>query len=165
MERRCQIIIFFILLTGSASCQFISHSVVASLGNSYDNNFEIVQLTVGEAVIETFNDNTDYYYVTQGFQQPGLRTARFKYASNSVDFFPNPVLDNLLVVFNYTELTEYKVELYSIVGIFIEEHSISGAFEGYKMEVDFSSFPQGIYLIFIYSKSNSLLKSGKIIKL
>lgn len=165
MERRCQIIIFFILLTGSASCQFISHSVVASLGNSYDNNFEIVQFTVGEAVIETFNDNTNYYYVTQGFQQPGLRTARFNYASNSVDFFPNPVLDNLLVVFNYTELTEYKVELYSIVGIFIEEHNISGAFEGYKMEVDFSRFPQGIYLIFIYSKSNNLLKSGKIIKL
>ena len=165
MERRCQIIIFFILLTGSVSCQFISHSVIASLGNSYDNNFEIVQLTVGEAVIETFDDNTNYYYVTQGFQQPGLKTARFKYASNSVDFFPNPVLDNLLVVFNYTELTEYKVELYSIVGIFIEEHNISGAFEGYKMEVDFSRFPQGIYLIFIYSKSNNLLKTGKIIKL
>ena len=165
MKRWCQIIIFFILLAGLANCQFISHSVVGSLGNSYDNNFEIVQLTVGEAVIETFNDNTDYYYVTQGFQQPGLRTIRFKYSSNSVDFFPNPVLDNLLVVFNYTELTEYKVELYSIVGIFIEEHNISGAFEGYKMEVDFSRFPQGIYLIFIYSKSNNLLKTGKIIKL
>jgi hypothetical protein len=165
MKRRCQIIIFFILLTGSVNCQFISHSVIAALGNSYDNNFEIVQLTVGEAVIETFNDNTNYYYVTQGFQQPGLKTTRFKYSSNSVDFFPNPVLDNLLVVFNYTELTEYRVELYSMVGIFIEEHNISGAFEGYKMEVDFSRFPQGIYLIFIYSKSNNLLKTGKIIKL
>jgi hypothetical protein len=52
-----------------------------------------------------------------------------------------------------------------MVGIFIEEHNISGAFEGYKMEVDFSRFPQGIYLIFIYSKSNNLLKTGKIIKL
>ena len=164
MKRQCQLIIFYILLTSSVNCQSISHSVIASLGSSYDNNFEIVQSTVGEAVIETFYDNS-YYFVTQGFQQPGLRTARFKYSSNSVDFFPNPVVHNLLVVFNYTELTEYRIRLYSVIGIFIEEYNISGAFEGYKMEIDFSRFPQGIYMLMIYSQTNNLLKTGRIIKI
>ena len=164
MVRQCQLLIFFILLAGSVNCQSVSHSVISSLGSSYDNNFEIVQSTVGESVIETFYDGS-YYYLTQGFQQPGIKARKFRYSNNSVDFFPNPVFDNLIVVFNYAELTEYRIELFSITGIYIEKHNISGAFEGYKMEIDFSRFMQGVYLIFVFSTNNNLLKTGRIIKI
>jgi len=164
MVRQCQFLIFLILLTGSVNCQSVSHSVISSLGSSYDNNFEIVQSTVGESVIETFYDES-YYYLTQGFQQPGLKTKKFKYSNNSVDFFPNPVLNSLIVVFNYAELTEYRIELFSITGILMEYHNVSDAFEGYKMEINFSRFTQGVYLIFVYSTNNKLLKTGKIIKI
>ncbi len=164
MVRQCQFFVFLILLTGSVNCQSVSHSVISCMGSSYDNNFEIVQTTVGESVIETFYDGS-YFYLTQGFQQPGLKTKKFKYSSNSVDFFPNPVLSDLIVVFNYEEETEYTVELFSIVGVFIKKYDISGAFEGYKMEIDFSRFSRGIYLIFVYSANEKLIKTGKIIKL
>jgi hypothetical protein len=164
MVRQCQLLIFLILLTGSVNSQSVSNFVISSLGSSYDNNFEIVQSTVGESVIETFYDKS-YYYLTQGFQQPGVKTKKFKYSSNSVDFFPNPVVSNLIVVFNYAEETEYRIELFSITGVYIEKHNISGAFEGYKMQIDFSRFTQGVYLIFVYSTNNKLLKTGRIIKI
>jgi hypothetical protein len=164
MLRQCQFFVFLILLTGSVNCQSVSHSVISCLGSSYDNNFEIVQTTVGEPVIETFYDGS-YFYLTQGFQQPGLKTKKFKYSSNSVDFFPNPVLSDLIVVFNYEEETEYTVELFSILGVFIKRYNITDAFEGYKMEIDFSRFSRGIYLIFVYSANEKLIKTGKIIRL
>jgi len=158
------ILLFLFILTVSVNCQTITQSVVSSLGNSYDNNFEIVQWTVGEAVTETFTDNS-YYYLTQGFQQPGIETTKYHYSNNEIDFFPNPVIDNLLIVFNYPLLKEYKIRIYSIIGVFFHEINISGAFEGYKQSVDFSDFFQGIYLIYIYSSTGDLLKTGKIIKI
>ena len=164
MKRRCHLLLILIILTASVNCQTISRSVISSLGNSYDNQFEIIQWTVGEAVIETFYDNS-YYYLTQGFQQPGVKTIKYKYSTNEIDFFPNPVIDNLIIVFNYPELTEYRLKIYTIIGAFINEYKISDAFKGYKLSVDFSGFIQGIYVIFIYSPTGNLLKTGRIIKI
>ena len=164
MKRRCHLLLILIILTASVNCQTISRSVISSLGNSYDNQFEIIQWTVGEAVIETFYDNS-YYYLTQGFQQPGVKTIKYKYSKNDIDFFPNPVIDNLIIVFNYPELTEYRLKIYTIIGVFINEYKVFDAFEGYKLSVDFSGFIQGIYVIFIYSPTGNLLKTGRIIKI
>ena len=164
MKRRCHLLLILIILTASVNCQTISRSVISSLGNSYDNQFEIIQWTVGEAVIETFYDNS-YYYLTQGFQQPGVKTIKYKYSKNDIDFFPNPVIDNLIIVFNYPELTEYRLKIYTIIGVFIYEYKVFDAFEGYKLSVDFSGFIQGIYVIFIYSPTGNLLKTGRIIKI
>lgn len=164
MKLRCKLILIPILLTASVNCQTISRSVIATLGHTYDNQFEIVQWTAGEAVIETFYDES-YYYLTQGFQQPGIKTIKYKYSRNEIDFFPNPVTDELIIVFNYPELTKYRLKLYTIIGVFINEYIISDAFEGYKLSVDFSGFTQGIYVIFIYSPAGSLLKTGRIIKI
>ncbi len=158
------LMLILLMLTASAYSQTISRSVISSLGQFYDNQFEIVQWTVGEAVIETFYDDS-YYYLTQGFQQPGVETTKYQYSHNDIDFFPNPVTEYLLIIFNYPLLKEYKIKVYSIIGVFINQINIVDAFEGYKLSVDFSGFVQGIYLIYIYSPEGHLLKTGRIIKI
>lgn len=165
MKLRCHLwLILYIILTTSVNCQTISRTAISSTGNFYDNGFEIVQWTAGETVIETFYDNS-YYYLTQGFQQPGIETTKYHYSHEEIDYFPNPVIDDLIIVFNYPQLTEYKIKLYSIIGVFIDELDITGAFEGYKHSLDFSGFFQGIYIMYIYSSEGYLLKTGRIIKI
>lgn len=164
MKLRNHLMLILFMLTISSYCQTISRSVISSIGQFYDYDFEKVQWAVGESVIETFYDNS-YFYLTQGFQQPGIETIKYHYSHNEIDFFPNPVTDDLLIVFNYPLLTGYKIKLYSIVGVFINEINIADAFEGYKLSIDFSGFVQGIYILYVYSSEGALLRTGRIVKI
>ena len=65
------ILLFSIVFTTiSINAQTLSKDVISSGGDFLSNNSYSISSTIGESVVETFNNNG--YFLTQGFQQPSL---------------------------------------------------------------------------------------------
>jgi len=107
------ILLFFVNLSFG---QFTTPEAISSGGDSYNQPFGKMEVTFGETVIETLNENN--IFLTQGFQQSHFFAVAIEEnaVSDDIDFnvYPNPATDELNILWNIDETV--LIFLYDLKG-------------------------------------------------
>jgi len=155
-----------LLITLQASSQSLVRSVISVTGNTSVENNGIMSYSVGEAVTGSLFTSSNI--LTQGFQQPSLRNSfdeeAAKLAINAVEVFPNPVIDNLTILFNIRYNKILYADLFSSRGTVIinAKYSIT---ESGSITIEMGKYPSGLYVIHLYSKDKQIDRVFKIEKM
>ena len=158
------IVLFAICLTGDVSCQSIARWVITPMGNQYDNNFQIVQATMGEPVVLTVTDSTTFF-LTQGFQQPSSSELPDEEYKITIVIYPNPVRNSIAIEFYVKDVDDFTVDVRDMLGKLILSNKVYDVYSGQVEFFDFNSFSQGIYFVYVYSGNEEMTIVEKIIKL
>lgn len=154
--------IFSIIITITISCRIVnSQQVVSNMGASLQNSSGSISFTLGEPVIATLSASDGI--VTQGFHQTKLTVTAIEEnlgSPMSVKVFPNPTTNVLYVSLDCDEIRHIKLVLYDISGKILTAINADKDF----MEVDFSGYLPGTYIIKIY-KGRMTLGAYKIVKI
>jgi len=89
----------------------------------------------------------------------GSHISKNSIIDNTVDLFPNPVIESLLIHRPVSQITNYKIYIFDINGEILQTKSSEDEYTS----IDFSYFPSGIYFLNIIDNNVSYIK--KIIKL
>lgn len=96
--------------------QFTTPEAISSGGDSYSQPFGKMEVTIGETVIETLNDNN--IFLTQGFQQSHFFAVAVEENTVPQDtgfsVYPNPATDELNILWNIDETV--LIFLYDLKG-------------------------------------------------
>jgi hypothetical protein len=155
-----------IFMTGVSFGQRLSREVIGAYGNYYNNNFFNISATTGETMVSTFQAE-EGNFLTQGFQQPSLSSIHNERLLDSINIYPNPVVPDveLTITFCIKEVNSYTVEIYNITGAKVYVSRYNDVIFNQHVNIDFSSFTEGIYLVHVYSGDGKWNQTLKIIKL
>jgi len=106
------------------------------------------------AVDDNGNSGTSDPVVVNVVGQTGL----YKPTADVLEFYPNPVSDELQLIMNDNFQGNRYFILYSSTGNAI----LKGSFSGSEYVLDFSSFPEGVYVITVSGEEGNIIR--KIIK-
>jgi Secretion system C-terminal sorting domain len=135
----------------------LSQEVVSASGNSYSNASLQVDFTIGEVVLESFYNSS--YIVTQGFHQPILNTVLgINTEAYEIELYPNPVKQQLQVVFN-NPTHDIKYHLVDIQGNIFSK----GVLHEKETTLNLMDYQPGVYFL-VLSNTEYQLKTYKIIK-
>jgi len=160
---RLLFIIIGVLIVLASVGQSLTPVVVATGGGTYQNNYAIIDITIGETVTETIG--SDDYILTQGFQQGHFRITDIETILTKdvdVQVFPNPTNGQLNISFFSDVYIEYYIHCYSNDGKLILKKLTSGS--TYNDMINLSQMPPGTYYLEIVSTDKANRKTCKIIK-
>jgi hypothetical protein len=149
--------------------QSLGRFAITTAGNISENGGYYLNHTVGEAFTGT--EFANFHFLTQGYQQPSLINQNdppsYRESLDAIDVYPNPVssqVDDLLTVsFRVKELTHYFINVYDVRGSRIMNYSLENM-SSQDVQLDFSSFGQGIYFVHVYSSNRKMDRHFKIEK-
>ena len=146
------IILILLQIPYFAVAQNVDQYVVGSAGNHHSNESISISWTIGEVVVETHELPSGG--LTQGLHQFELEVITLIEGPQSFtgDVFPNPTM-HILNVESLGKGESYI--LYNSKGQILQNGKLSRKME----QIDFSSYPSGIYLLHIEEKA-----THKIIK-
>lgn len=161
---RTQILILTLLLiTTTALAQNVSKQVIGSTGMAINNNSHTINFTVGESVVGVMQNTIT---INQGFWDAFLNNETLSVASspliNGITYYPNPVVNDLIINFNNEISSDFDVVLYDVSGRRIFGKTLNSYVKRHK--INMSSFSKGTYIMQLSSKTNSYNKSIKILK-
>jgi len=147
-----------------------SRDVIASGGDYFVSPVGSLSWTLGETVIETFENSSINFVLTQGFQQPdekdnaiGIR----ELPDNEVvmRLYPNPTVASISMDFSYDENSSIRIVLVDMLGRILNTDEIDvtkGHISNYRFDV--SGLSPGMYM-FQFTDRGQLLSSCKFQKL
>jgi hypothetical protein len=109
---------------------------------------------------QTLSD--DSYYLTQGFEQPGIKLHIAP--GEFVQAFPNPVVDYLYLVFSLSIPKDFIITIFSLNGTEMQSILAPKIQNGVPYSIDFTQIPNGMCLLHIYDNSVEK-KLYKVIKI
>ena len=138
--------IFFIAISCCfllpAKAQLTTPEVISSGGDSYVQPNGMMDITIGESIIETFSQNN--IFLTQGFQQCDLIVAAIEENSNDVlmgiQVFPNPTINEINITTAIA--APIYIHLYNSNGELILSNNFTES-----TTIDFSLFAAGSYIL------------------
>ncbi|MFN0215942.1 MAG: hypothetical protein ACKVT2_16910 [Saprospiraceae bacterium] len=144
-----------LLILPSAPAQ----EAVATQGGFISTANMLYTFTVGESFISTLNNPA--VVVTQGFQQPDKLTVEVQEPSSlfQLQAFPNPTADALTVTYQGTML---HFGLFESAGRLLS--TIVPNPSAQQIEISFSVFPAGMYLLRAVSESGEAAGFVRIVK-
>jgi hypothetical protein len=137
-------------------------TIVSSGGSLVCDSF-ILDYTIGQRVINTLK--SDFYYLTQGFQQPSESKKYFinkeqslvDQTNKSFIYYPNPCNDNLNIFFK-DEIKDQKVQIV-IYDVYGNLQSMSTSYTddnaNQHISININQLKTGFYFIKIFSENNS----------
>lgn len=129
--------------------QYTTPEVISSGGDSYSQPFGKMDVTIGEAVIETLNENN--IFLTQGFQQSHFFAVSIQEDSESEDIgfnvYPNPATDVLNVFWNIDKTA--IIYLYNLKGKLLMSESMYQ-----NVQINISAYASGPYLLRLIEGNN-----------
>jgi hypothetical protein len=140
--------------------QVQSQQVVACAGGAGQNSNTILEWTLGEPVIVTLTSGD--IMLTQGFQQPELTVTAILTKEElpfTVEAFPNPTGDLLMIRIEHVELQDFQYVLYDVNGKVLDKKALEGTVTGIVMNYH----PSGVYLLRI-NQSGKEIKMFEIVK-
>jgi len=157
----------FLLLIAAQNIfsQSLSRALISVTGNTSEQTDGLLSFSVGEAITGSLINPVNG--VTQGFQQPSLLNKSdpgIIIGLNAVEAFPNPVLEELTILFNIRSSKLLHLELYSSRGtlVYAENFSVS---ESGSIKVNMRNYPCGLYLLYVYSTEKVIDRMFKIEKM
>ncbi len=144
--------------------QSLTPDVIATSGDYFVNENASLSWTLGEAVIETFSNES--LMLTQGFQQSYYQIVSVNDPENlnfHVKVFPNPAKDFVNIEITSEEKsTLLKLEIFDFLGNCLLERDIMN--ETFKERVDLSSYATNMFLLKVTNIHSSRTHSFKILK-
>lgn len=151
------IILLAIVLPTMVFAQSIERQVIGSAGGSATTASLQVSYTIGETVTSTGTSSN--IIITQGFQQPegGSVGINLVETGLSVEAYPNPTSDQVILQVETTKLITIDVLLLDLLGqstgIEMTDLEISGTT---TETVDISSLPSGHYMIILQNEDGMI---------
>lgn len=142
-------LIFLSLSVSLAMGQGLIRSVYSGAGSSCDQDGYYISYTIGQPAYMVYRDGEGV--ITEGFQQP-LPKNKPGFGI-FVNVYPNPVFDILKIVISVKVKTDMILEIFSVTGVRLSKTEITGLDTALEYPFDFTGFPQGLYLLRVYSKS------------
>ena len=157
-------IILFTLSSLNVCAQFLTRSVVSSLGSNALENGIYTSSTIGESISGTLSYN--YAYLTQGFQQPSFinKENPDNFNLDAIDFYPNPFKDKINLIIEVKDINNYSVEVFSIQGRKLYSYELNNIFSG-VFELNLEALPPGVYLLQIRTPLLKTNRTFRIIKI
>lgn len=154
------ILLFYCFFSTSIFSQSTSPEIIGSSGEFYKNGSSQIQFTVGEVVVETFNNSSNY--LTQGFHQTNLKIESIEDNDISIDMslYPNPSIDEITLFISNTN-EEFSIIIYDALGKQIYTTNIIGRIE---KRINISKYSSGMYLLHLTNNTNRTIKTYKIQK-
>ena len=167
--KRIAISFLFLLSTLSLTAQVqLVNSVIASAGRFSTSGSITLSWTLGEMAVKTLAGTN--LMLNQGFQQPweliidGGTPIQEPELNWSVKAFPNPVRDNLNVEFTLEKSERFSMEILDITGKKIYQREAETIMPDQTIQLDFSSYKEGIYILRVVSEDQKTHKIYKIRK-
>ena len=128
------------LAFSTANAQHLSPSVIGGAGGSFSTANAIIDMTVGEVVIETFNNNT---ILSQGFHQGIIKVETVvTEITETVKVYPNPTTSILTIELESTGNAE--LILVDVNGkIVLQDRMVNQQ----QKELDLNQISQGNYFL------------------
>ena len=158
-------LVFFNGLLLVISClgqQIGSPSVVATGGGYFSTEGYSLSYTYGELAVQTFSKSSNI--LTEGFQQ-GKYHLNGPGAINEIQYFPNPVDEKLTLRFYVTDGQSFTIHIFSSLGKITGYLARDNVINGEKMDLDFSGYAKGLYLVKLQSKDGKIQRTFKIEKI
>ena len=166
MKTLLRFFIITVMGTGAVQAQNLSPTVVASAGGYASGGNYTISWTLGEVAISTLTGGD--FILTQGFQQPweldignAVEDISFGW---SVIPYPNPVDGQLRLRFNTERTMDYNIEITDLTGKKLSVETLKQVVPGQEIEVDFSGFAQGLYLMTVSSDDREYIRTVRIQK-
>lgn len=141
--------------------QSISPEVIASAGEHYDNGTTQLSWTLGEVVIDTYDNRTNV--LTQGFHQTQLTVTSIEETLSNVrlNMYPNPTSELLNIELGNNE-SDIELKLFDMGGKLVYTNKI----EAYqtKYVVPMNAVATGNYLIQMSSVDGKMNTTHKVMK-
>ena len=134
---------------GFCYSQNLTPKLISTSGNTHSNNIAVIDYSIGEIVVETFQDNA---ILTQGFHQDDIRiTSINDYAEkDQINVYPNPTSSFLNI--DFPKKINSRIQLIDINGKLIRDDFI----ENKQTQLfDVSSLAQGSYFLNILIDNNT----------
>ncbi len=141
--------------------QSISPEVIASAGEHYDNGTVQLSWTLGEVMIDTYDNGTNI--VTQGFHQTQLTVTSVDetLADVRLNMYPNPTSEVLNIDLGNNE-TDISIQLFDMGGKLIHQDKIEAFQTKYVVPMDKVS--TGNYLVQMQSVDGKFNTTHKVMK-
>ena len=151
--KRHTLVLFSLLATGSLSAQ----EVVSTQGDSYSNVSGSIDFTLGEVIIATESDGTNY--LTQGFHQTNWNFVGLEdFAPNyEATIFPNPTSEVLNIRTSTFENVTYT--LYDAQGKLVLQNVLSAE----QTPIQVGQLAPGSYSLILNNQTQNL-KTFKLVK-
>jgi len=122
--------------------QSIDRDVITAGGNYFEATSTNIAWTMGELAIGNYTVGS--LFLSQGFHQGNMEVTSIWGAQPEfvLKAYPNPVMDMLIVE---TEKQDLAYRLVDVNGHVLE----NGIINSTSFELDFSSFPSGIYFLWV----------------
>jgi hypothetical protein len=156
--------LFALLSANYTFTQTISPKVISTAGGEFENPFAKISYTIGEPVTETIDANGAT--MTQGFQQNDFNITiveELKEENIALNVFPNPAQDYIKIQLEKSSDKLLNCMLYDIAGNMLYKADIIKGTS--HMEVNFTTYAIGCYLLKISSDTGSFSKTYKIEKI
>jgi len=154
-------IISLISLPFFGTAQSISPEVIASAGEHFENGSAQLSWTLGEVMIDTYDDGTNI--LTQGFHQTQLTITSVEetLADIRLNMYPNPTSELLNIVLGNNR-TDIELQLFDMSGKLIHQAKIEANNPKYVLPMN--KVAAGNYLIQMQSVDGKFNTTHKIMK-
>ncbi|MFH2142661.1 MAG: T9SS type A sorting domain-containing protein [Bacteroidota bacterium] len=136
--------IFFVFISLSFYAQSLTPEVISTSGGYNENSNASLSWTIGEPVIETFQDTAAI--LTQGFHQTNLTVVQVeKLDATNINciVYPNPTTDHLMVKIENFNKEKILLELYDVKGVKLFDKEVSNQIT----DIDFSNYQAANYYL------------------
>jgi hypothetical protein len=139
--------------------QSVLPAVLSSSGDFYSNASGMVQWTLGETMVETYN--TSGHFITQGFHQPDvLATAAptYQMSNEQIGLYPNPATDHITLEFGQNSEGNYQIDIYNSLGQIVKTQQYSST-NFSRLEISLDGLANGAYFVRMNKKDSTEIKS------
>ena len=141
--------------------QSIEPEVVASAGEHFDNGTTQLSWTLGEVVIDTYDNGTNI--LTQGFHQTQLTVTSIEetLADIRMNLYPNPTSEFLNIELGNNE-KDINIQLFDMSGKLVHKDVINAYDTKYVLPMQ--SVATGKYLIQMQSEDGKMNTTHQVVK-
>jgi hypothetical protein len=144
-----------------AAAQSVTPEVIASAGEHFDNGNVQLSWTLGEVMIDTYDNGTNI--LTQGFHQPMLTVTAVDetLADVRLSLYPNPTSDYLNIELGNND-KDINLQLYDMGGKLIHKAVINAYQTKYVLPMN--AVASGNYLVQMQTEDGKVNTTHKVIK-
>jgi len=138
-------ILFFV--AGINAQEMLAPSVISSGGGYGENGNISISWTLGEIAVSTLSSTN--MILTQGFQQPydidvGIRSNDINW---NISVYPNPVDDELRILFNTEKSGDFLLEIQDVTGRLVTQVLHKQIIPGDIVILNTSTYTTGVYFL------------------